>query len=268
VRAYAQRSRPFLTNRDERPSRTSSRVADRALPQALGNQALQRLLAARLIQPKLHAGQANDRYEQDAERVADQILRTPALSVEAPGTFARKAAPLPRAAAAVESTDASGDASSSDPLLASLGPGRALDGDTRAFFEPRFSRDFGAVRVHTDARAERSATALSARAYTFKSRIVFAKNQYAPQASAGRRLLAHELAHVVQQQQGVPGVQRQGGAPPARREYGAEYETWAAQLYTAMAGWGTDEEQIFETLQQVHDRLSAPVRHRPRGRPA
>jgi hypothetical protein len=247
VRAYAQRSRPFLTNRAERPSRAPSRVVDRALPQTLGNQALQRLLAAQLIQPKLHAGQDNDRYEQDAERVADRILRTPTA----------EASPLPRAAAAVESTDASSDATGSEPLLAGLGRGRALDSDTRAFFEPRFSRDFGAVRVHTDASAERSAAALNARAYTFKSRIVFARNQYAPQASAGRRLLAHELAHVVQQHQGVLGVQRQGGAPPARREYGAEYETWAAQLRAAMQSWGTDEERIFETLQQVHDRPGA-----------
>jgi hypothetical protein len=80
MRACAQRSRRLLANRVERPSRATSRIADRALSlqQTLGNQAWQRLAAAQLIQPKLHADQANDRHEQDAKRVADRILRTPA----------------------------------------------------------------------------------------------------------------------------------------------------------------------------------------------
>ncbi|TVP48078.1 MAG: DUF4157 domain-containing protein [Gemmatimonadales bacterium] len=80
-----------------------------------------------------------------------------------------------------------------------LDAGRPLDRSTRAFMEARFGRDFGGVRVHTGPRAASSARALDALAYTLGERIVFARGEYAPHASSGRRLLAHELGHVLQQ---------------------------------------------------------------------
>ncbi len=79
------------------------------------------------------------------------------------------------------------------------GGGRPLDGGARAALEPRFGRDFGDVRVHDDAAAARSAEQLGARAYTVGRDVVFGAGQYAPASAAGRRLLAHELAHVAQQ---------------------------------------------------------------------
>jgi len=78
-------------------------------------------------------------------------------------------------------------------------PGQPLEASTRAFMEQRFGHDFSRVRVHADDRAADSARAVHAQAYSVGSQIVFAKGQYAPGATAGRRLLAHELAHVVQQ---------------------------------------------------------------------
>jgi hypothetical protein len=78
-------------------------------------------------------------------------------------------------------------------------PGQPLDRQARAFFEPRFNRDFSQVRVHTDARAAESARAVSAHAYTVGSHIVFGSGQYLPARRDGVRLLAHELTHVVQQ---------------------------------------------------------------------
>ncbi len=80
-----------------------------------------------------------------------------------------------------------------------LGPGRPLDEPRRSFFNSTLGRDFSDVRVHTDERARRSAHALNALAYTLGRDIVFAPNQYAPGTAAGRRLLAHELVHTVQQ---------------------------------------------------------------------
>lgn len=68
--------------------------------------------------------------------------------------------------------------------------------------EPRFGREFGRVRVHTDRRAAESARSISARAYTKGEHVVFGEGQYALSNEAGRRLLAHELAHVVQQRSG------------------------------------------------------------------
>jgi hypothetical protein len=77
--------------------------------------------------------------------------------------------------------------------------GQLLDLGTRAFFEPRFGHDFSQVRVHTDAKAAESARAVNALAYTVGSDIVFARGHYAPSRHEGRHLVAHELAHVLQQ---------------------------------------------------------------------
>lgn len=79
-------------------------------------------------------------------------------------------------------------------------PGQPLDAKTRTFMEPRFGHDFSQVRVHTGAKAVESAQAVNALAYTVAQNVVFGAGQYAPLASEGRRLLAHELTHVVQQQ--------------------------------------------------------------------
>ena len=78
-------------------------------------------------------------------------------------------------------------------------PGSPLDASTRDFMEPRFGHDFGSVRVHTDERAAQSARSVGASAYTVGRDVVFGSGQYAPETQRGRRLLAHELTHVVQQ---------------------------------------------------------------------
>ncbi len=78
-------------------------------------------------------------------------------------------------------------------------PGQPLDAGTRAFMEPRFGHDFSQVRVHTDAKAAESARAVNALAYTVGDDVVFGTGQYAPGSSEGRRLMAHELTHTIQQ---------------------------------------------------------------------
>jgi hypothetical protein len=93
-------------------------------------------------------------------------------------------------------------------------PGAPLDAAVRRDMEARFGHDFSRVRVHTDARAADSARDVQALAYTVGDHIVFGREQYAPQGAPGRRLLAHELAHVVQQQgSGAAGA---GAGMPAR----------------------------------------------------
>jgi len=77
--------------------------------------------------------------------------------------------------------------------------GQPLDTSTRAFMEPRFGHDFSKVRVHTDAHAAESARSVNAYAYTVGQDVVFGTGQYAPGTSEGRKVLAHELTHVVQQ---------------------------------------------------------------------
>jgi hypothetical protein len=83
-------------------------------------------------------------------------------------------------------------------------PGRPLDPATRAFMEPRFGHDFSQVRVHTDAQAAASARAVNALAYTVGRNVVFGAGQYSAETSTGKRLIAHELAHVIQQGEVMP----------------------------------------------------------------
>jgi hypothetical protein len=138
------------------------------------------------IQAKLAVGAVNDPLEDEADRAAGQVLRSP-------GNDAAPARSLAEADGQIRSAD-SGE--SRDGLPAS---GRPLDPATRAFFEPRFGYDFGRVRVHADANAAESAESLGALAYTAGPNIAFGAGQYRPGTGSGQRLLAHELAHVVQQ---------------------------------------------------------------------
>ena len=78
-------------------------------------------------------------------------------------------------------------------------PGQPLDRDARSFFEPRFGHDFSKVRVHADEKAIQSAHDVNALAYTVGNNVVFGNSRISPRTNAGRQLLAHELAHVVQQ---------------------------------------------------------------------
>jgi hypothetical protein len=117
---------------------------------------------------------------------------SPAPIAAAPGLLQRKA----RKSELGSRTD-----SSVPPIVDEVlrSPGRPLDAEMRVFMEPRFGHDFSQVRVHTDAKAGESARAVNAAAYTVGRDVVFGAERYAPSTESGQRLLAHELAHVVQQ---------------------------------------------------------------------
>lgn len=97
-------------------------------------------------------------------------------------------------------------------------PGQPLDAGARASMAPYFGHDFGRVRVHADARAAQSAKDINARAYAAGDHIVFGARQYAPRTEAGERLLAHELAHVIQQQTGEASRPTVVDSPEHERE--------------------------------------------------
>jgi len=161
----------------------------------------------RLPQTTFSVGGPDDADERAAELTAQRVMRGEPVAPlrDAPLTLQRLpvVAPNRRDAPAVV-----------QQVLAT--PGVALDTDARTFFEPRFARDFSNVRVHADDAADRSASALDAQAYTIGSHIVFASARYVPKSDSGRRLLAHELAHVVQQSRAEGGarIQRKGGRGP------------------------------------------------------
>jgi hypothetical protein len=100
--------------------------------------------------------------------------------------------------------------------------GQPLDASTRAFFEPRFGHDFSRVRVHTDEKAAESARAVNARAYTVGDNVVMGSGHYLPSSSSGRRLLAHELTHVVQQANSAFALPQTISEPSDRNEQEAD----------------------------------------------
>ncbi len=177
------------------------------LQRTTGNQAVQHLLRARAIQPQLAISQPGDIYEQEADRVADELMRLPepgmqrACSASALEASTCTACESGKEAALQLKTDQSSDRLGSvpDDFVRNLGPGEPLDAATRAYFEARFGHDFTTVRVHSHAAAQQSAQEVSAHAYTVGNDIVFAAGRYAPTTGEGRRLIAHELTHVVQQ---------------------------------------------------------------------
>lgn len=157
------------------------------------------------LQPKLAISQPGDPYEQEADRVADQIIRMPEPVVQRQCAACAVGGPLCSACeedSAMVSRKASGHTGNEVPasVHSALGSsGAPLTVSMRAFFEPRFGMDLGHVRVHTDGEAQESARDVHALAYTVGSHIVFGDGRYAPGTSDGRRLLAHELTHVTQQ---------------------------------------------------------------------
>ncbi len=163
----------------------------------------------RTIRTQLLVNTPGDAYEQEAERVSDAVMRIPAPQLqracacggECPDCQAKHPEREPERlqTKSVEASNAGEDVA--PPIVEEVlrSSGQPLDPITRAFFEPRFGHSFDQVRVHTDAPANQSASAVNAHAYTAGHQIVFGAGQYAPATSDGARLIAHELTHVVQQ---------------------------------------------------------------------
>ncbi len=151
------------------------------------------------IQAKLTIGAVNDPLEAEADRVAAEVLERPDADVSERS---------PSHARGVQTSEGL-------PF-----GGRPLDEETRAFFEPRFGYDFSKVRIYPDERAGDSARSMGALAYTTGANIAFDNGRYQPNTGEGRRLLAHELTHVVQQGQasavsGGEGMKISAGRAPA-----------------------------------------------------
>jgi Domain of unknown function (DUF4157) len=154
------------------------------------------------LQRKLRVGASNDPLESEADRIAEQVMTTPAHPRVS--SVARR---IQRASG--PSTGATETVPESVPVALVRG-GRPLDAAVQQDMEQGFGHDFSQVRVHTGSAAERSARDLSAQAYTVGHDIVFGTGGFAPQTHEGRQLLAHELTHVVQQSRGSakPIIQR------------------------------------------------------------
>lgn len=159
---------------------------------------------APLVQTKLKISEPGDKYEQEADRIADEVMRMPEPSVQRQVEPGEEEEMVRRKAIANSMSPLSQEPDTSEvPVIVHevlRSPGQPLDAATRFFMEPRFGHDFSQVQVHTDAKAATSARALNARAYTVGQTIVFGAGQYSPGTHVGYQLLAHELTHTLQQQ--------------------------------------------------------------------
>ncbi|OEU63332.1 MAG: hypothetical protein BBJ57_03895 [Desulfobacterales bacterium PC51MH44] len=250
------------------------------LQRTVGNQAVSRLMKSGALQAKLRIGQPGDVYEQEADRVADAVMRMPEpgvqrqvepeeeeeetlqskplvnqitplvqvqrqeepeeeeemlqvkplagqitplvqiqsnpleeeeetiqakpLADQITPLVQRQPDPLEEEKELIQTKSNTGMAPQVTPGIAQdidslKGAGQPLPTSERAFFDPRFGRDFSNVRVHIDNRAARTAQTINARAFTLGRNVVFGEGQYMPERHEGRRLIAHELTHVVQQ---------------------------------------------------------------------
>lgn len=165
------------------------------------------------LQAKLAINEPGDQYEQEADRVAERAVRLPEprlqracacgggcpkCQTDQMGQQHERLQPKRVQPSGTERIAA-------PPIVheALSAPGEPLDIATRNFLEPRIGHDFSQVRVHTDAKAAESARAVKSLAYTVGRDVVFAAGRYEPSTIAGRQLLAHELAHVAQQDAGT-----------------------------------------------------------------
>jgi Domain of unknown function (DUF4157)/Contact-dependent growth inhibition CdiA C-terminal domain len=193
------------------------------LQRSAGNAAVGALLRAGVARAKLRVAPADDPLEDEADRAAD------ALTSEAPcacdggscDECQTKRADVMRSAS--DSAGAGAELSeASESVLRDIGPGRPLDPSTREPFESHFGRDFSAVRIHDNPTASSAAESVQARAFTLGGSIAFRTGEFCPQTARGQHLLAHELAHTVQQGVARENIQRDdgdgdggSGAPPA-----------------------------------------------------
>jgi hypothetical protein len=237
------------------------------LQRAIGNRAVQRYVQAKLI-----VGAANDEYEQEAERVAEQVMRMPASPFPDPDEVS-----IHRRASEVEGgTQLKPLAASitrvvqrarSDPLrsfepgadfesrLSGSGGGNPLPASTRAFMESRFGADFSGVRLHTGSEAAQLNRAVNAQAFAHGLDIYLGEGKHDLKSSAGKQLLAHELTHVIQQTGSPPlKTKKMEEAPSANIVLARQSEA----RVLARSNVHTDK-QLFDMMQKFrskNDQLS------------
>ncbi len=163
------------------------------------------------FQPKLTINQPNDIYEQEADAVADKVMRMPdnesvlqPFFKPASPSIQRKCTHCEEEEQQLQRKEANHSELTADHELSAFagalsGGGQPLSKEVQQFFEPRFGYDFSNVKVHTDNVAADSAQSINALAFTSGNNIVFNNGQYAPETERGKRLLGHELTHIIQQ---------------------------------------------------------------------
>ena len=223
--------------------------------------------AAGSIQAKLQINKPGDEYEQEADRISAQVMRMPEPQIQracacggaCPKCSNEQGGRKQVQTKGIKTNDTA--VTTVPPIVQEVtrSPGETLDPSTRKFMETRFGHEFGAVRIHSDQSAGDLTHRLHARALTIGDRIFFAPNEFQPDRTRGKRLLAHELAHVVQQR-------RLGGALVQRSTH-----TGAADYHDPDNCWATPDRQPtsqvigkIEGILEVPDSCPGTIRMRSR----
>lgn len=224
----------FGEGKDHARERLSARSGELSHPllriqRSLGNQGALRFLESSVSQgergqtkvtsapapssiSELKLSRPGDDLEQEAERIAGQAMRAPIAAVASRPCAACSQRPSGHKCAQCRSSErklARNETGAgprvAPPIVGQVlrSTGLPLDSSTRNTMEARFGHDLSRVQLHTDARAAESARAVSASAYAVGNHVVFGNGKYRPTTSQGQTLLAHELAHVLQQQQTI-----------------------------------------------------------------
>ena len=174
------------------------------LHQTVGNQEVQRMFETGEIQAKLKISNPIDEYEREAERLAQEVLSNFTSDEEEKIKIKKKTS--------VTSSNKGIYSSKVDSNIKGLkGRGTPLQQSLLQFFEERFGYDFRDVRIHTDTKSAELADTINAKAFTHGNDIVFAEGQYQPATTEGKKLIAHELTHTVQQGEGFNDVVQMKG---------------------------------------------------------
>ncbi|HEV2274145.1 MAG TPA: DUF4157 domain-containing protein [Acidobacteriaceae bacterium] len=209
------------------------------------------------LQRKLQVGAVDDPLEEQAEQMAQRVMRMPA-----PGPVQRKCAACQKdeeehAKLARKTVPSAPQAMEAPPSVHTVlqQPGSPLDPGARGFFESRFGRNFASVRIHADEQSAESARSVAARAYTVGNHIAFAHGEFSPHSDSGRSLLAHELAHVCQQGGGSSVLAR----VPTRK--GVENDDYSFSANCGWIDWGHANpgfaKRLIDAVQQASDALKA-----------
>lgn len=258
MRTFAQK--PIAT---QQARSTKSRVPRRAhfgqsrevehLQRTIGNQAVQSLLQTDAQAP-ITMRPLGDVYEREADHLSEQVMRRPepqlqrfwrGVSAEQRGQESQ----LPKN----NRTGSSGSRQTAAPAFVQevlSSPGRPLESTARAFMETRFGHDFRGIRIHDDQHAAESAERLGALAYTAGKHIVFGSGQYAPNTADGKRLLAHELTHSIQQQDGQVRLQRRVkiGKPTVSTD-SEQARAKAREIADSIKGGKADDQRLAHWLE-------------------
>jgi outer membrane protein OmpA-like peptidoglycan-associated protein len=202
-----------------------------------------------LLQTNLKISELGDRYEQEADLIADRVMQMPEPSVQrqmepeedeeegmVQKEIANQITPLVQRQVLPEieedeegviqtkaiddraaPSNSTQNTSEVSPLFYKVlnSPGQPLDAYTQNFMASRLKHDLSHVRIHTDEKAATAAKTLNAQAYTFGNQLIFAKGRYAPHTTEGQYLLAHELVHFIQQQTSAPKLQKKLAVNPS-----------------------------------------------------